>query len=166
MSTITWPPTRETPGPMILDEVEARLERGELVRTHFIVHDLVSWAHRELIDDDEELRDFYARVTATIGYAELRHICADLVAHIGNIMELGAGEGDYGQMAHHLGILGAISCLGVVPDFPTQRRFDRVVDAFVKKRHQRGQLRAAIYSLREDDPLWSQPICQRVVMAT
>lgn len=150
------------PGPVVLEEMEAALASGAAVQAHLRVYELVRWAHREHLDEDDELLAFYQRIIDIITLPELRRLSNALTLQLSEMMEEGFEEMGYDFVAGRLGILGAISCLGIVPDLPTRRRFESSVSEFTRKRYRRGQLSAAIYGIRDEDPLWGQPICQLV----
>ena len=155
----------EAPGTVILDQLVEQLESGEGVRLDEVIVVLVQVAHRDLLGDEEALCHFYERIIQTIGPHALHAECVNTTDHMSHYMEPPALEEDYGILAGHLETLGALSCLGFVPPVSSRLRFDRAVSKFVSKRHQRGQLRAAIYNSRDDLLVWEQPICQFLLNA-
>lgn len=165
MSQNSWPPGYDTPGPLVLDMAEERIKLGEAVRPILLIRNLVSWAHRELLEDEAGLERFYNRILATFDREELRGSSKECLEFIIDVMEFGPGEQDRWQVANYVAAIGAISCLGVTFDYPTQRRFERVLAEFTKKRHPKRALRASIHAMRDEDPLWSQPFCQTILEA-
>ena len=96
---------------------------------------------------------------------ELRRVSEECLGFIIDVMELGPGEQDSWQVANYVATIGALSCLGLTFDYPTQRRFERVLAEFTKKRHPKRELRASINAMRDEDPLWRQPFCKRIIEA-
>lgn len=165
MSQNSWPPGYDTPGPLVLDMVEERMKLGEAIKPLLLIRNLVGWAHRELLDDEAELARFYDRILATFDREELRAVSKECLDFIIDVMEFGPGEQDSWQVANYVAAIGAISCFGVTFDYPTQRRFERVLAEFATKRQPKRDLRSSINAMRDEDPLWSQPFCQTIIDA-